>query len=1472
MSFQFVRLLCAFIFLAAACPASGAIRITEFVTSNLRGLTDEDNNHEDWIEVFNDGTNSVSLDGWFLTDSASNLTKWRFPATNIGPTQFIVVFASNKDRRNPGATLHTNFKLSETGEYLALVQPDGVTIATQFSPTFPVQGTDVSFGFPNETRQAALVAGAPVRWRVWTNVTEFNSQSPGWNTNITYSVTSWTNATSGLGWDDSLGTINYTGYFGSNASPRSLMFVADQTNSLFARFLPKLTNVVNASALRLRMKYADGFAAWLNGTLVASNLTPASLSWNSLSTGTRDDALNAAWAVFNLPISAAVEGTNLLAIQTFRAATNSPDLLLLPELDLIFPGAPLVASYLFAPTPGSSNAAAISSVPPNIVSLFTPARPLGGVGSPSITVTALVSRTLSPITNVTLYYRLMFSNEIAVPMSPSTGGVCTATIPTTGLNPGELLRWRIEAKDSGANIGTGPLFLDANDDDRYYGTVALNPAAETNSLLPVLHWFVSDYASAITESGARCAFFYLDHFYDNALVKLHGQTTASFPKKSHDIDFSAANRFKWRAGEKESKDINLLSNWADKSKARNTLAYEMFNRAGLLAHWAFPVRVQTNGGFHAVLDMVEDGDDRYLDRVGLNPNGALYKVYNSQSGTATWSAEKKSRKQENNADLAAFNAGIATTLTAAQRRSYAYDNVNLPATINYLAAIAINSCADQGHKNFYLYRDSDGTREWRVLPWDADLTFGHDWLSGPGYFDDNIYTNQSLQLGFLNNFKDIIFNNPELNQIFLRRVRTLMDEVLQSSSTPVNLRTNENRILELLNLIDPPSIGTSDADLDFAKWGWWTNGTKQLSANAAQEMRPQAQRIIDSYLPGRRAFLASGTLSSGAGIPAIQVTNANLTVEIGDFSPVSGNQAQEYIRLRNTNNFAVDISGWKLSSAIDYTFPAGTIVPTGGGVTGNVGFLFVAKNPYAFRQRTVAPTTNQYCLVSGSYSGQLSARGETVILTDKVGRIVNSTPYVGNPSPVQQFLRITEIMYNPAPLVGSTNGAQEFEFIELRNISTNQTLDLMGVSFTNGIDFVFTNSTLLAPQQRIILANNPGAFAQRYGNGYNLTGPYLNYLDNGGERITLLDAVHEEVLDFRYNNSWYPITDGLGFSLMVLNENASPDLWDSKLNWRASGTLQGSPGTTDVALVFAPIKINEALTHTDLPQVDSIELFNPTTISVNIGNWFITDDFFVPKKYRIPTGTLIPPMGYVVISETQFNNQSDTNLNFRLSSTGDNVWVFSGDTNTNLTGYYHGFSFGASANGVSFGRHVTSTGEEHFVAQITPTLGANNSGPLVGPIIVRSIMYHPPDVISNSVAIDDVLNEFIELVNTASTNVSLFSPVAPTNTWRLNNAVDFPFPTNRTLVAGSNCFIVSFNPTNTSQLATFRAKWALPVGVSVFGPWSGKLDNSSSDLKLERPDPPNLDGSVPFLIVERVQYTDSLPWDVSADEIGRAHV
>ena len=94
---KYLLLLCA---LLAATPLRAAdnVILTEFVASNGTGLLDEDGSHQDWIEIYNAGTNTVNLLNWSLTDSAGTLTKWRFPSTNIGPGKFIVVFASNKNR------------------------------------------------------------------------------------------------------------------------------------------------------------------------------------------------------------------------------------------------------------------------------------------------------------------------------------------------------------------------------------------------------------------------------------------------------------------------------------------------------------------------------------------------------------------------------------------------------------------------------------------------------------------------------------------------------------------------------------------------------------------------------------------------------------------------------------------------------------------------------------------------------------------------------------------------------------------------------------------------------------------------------------------------------------------------------------------------------------------------------------------------------------------------------------------------------------------------------------------------------------------------------------------------------------------------------------------------------------------------------------------------------------------------------
>src|SRR5688572_6713492 len=123
------NVLCAIavVFFVAASPSPGAesVRITEFMAVNNGPLTDEDGEFSDWIEIHNEGTNVVNLDGWRLADKFPSTNPWRFPATNLPPNAYLIVFASDKNRRVPGAPLHTDFKLSGDGEYLALIKPDG---------------------------------------------------------------------------------------------------------------------------------------------------------------------------------------------------------------------------------------------------------------------------------------------------------------------------------------------------------------------------------------------------------------------------------------------------------------------------------------------------------------------------------------------------------------------------------------------------------------------------------------------------------------------------------------------------------------------------------------------------------------------------------------------------------------------------------------------------------------------------------------------------------------------------------------------------------------------------------------------------------------------------------------------------------------------------------------------------------------------------------------------------------------------------------------------------------------------------------------------------------------------------------------------------------------------------------------------------------------------------------------------------
>jgi hypothetical protein len=121
--------------------------LNEFMASNLSGLTDEDGQAEDWIELHNRGSAPAALNGWALTDDSRVPDQWRFPDVTLPPGGFLVVFASAKDRRDAGSLLHTNFRLSRTGEFLGLYR-NGLPReqADALTPVYPEQRGDHSYG------------------------------------------------------------------------------------------------------------------------------------------------------------------------------------------------------------------------------------------------------------------------------------------------------------------------------------------------------------------------------------------------------------------------------------------------------------------------------------------------------------------------------------------------------------------------------------------------------------------------------------------------------------------------------------------------------------------------------------------------------------------------------------------------------------------------------------------------------------------------------------------------------------------------------------------------------------------------------------------------------------------------------------------------------------------------------------------------------------------------------------------------------------------------------------------------------------------------------------------------------------------------------------------------------------------------------------------------------------------------------
>lgn len=378
-------------------------------------------------------------------------------------------------------------------------------------------------------------------------------------------------------------------------------------------------------------------------------------------------------------------------------------------------------------------------------------------------------------------------------------------------------------------------------------------------------------------------------------------------------------------------------------------------------------------------------------------------------------------------------------------------------------------------------------------------------------------------------------------------------------------------------------------------------------------------------------------------------------------------------------------------------------------------------------------------------------------------------------------------------------------------------------------------------------------------------------LDAGGEALGLFPPGTGPAID---SVTFGPQTTGV-------SEGRFPDGAANRVFFTTPSA--GEPNWLPLTNVF----INEVLTHTDLPLEDAVELHNASAVPVDISGWWLSDDKDELRKFHIPAGTVLAPGGYAVFYEYQFNPEPGVPGSFSFNSAkGDSVWLSATDANGLLNGFRDRARYGPQFNGISFGRVPTSTGVDFVAMQalsfgtdvtaMSPTnqidlfrtgRGAPNAAPRVGPVVLSEIMYHPLVFGTN----DNARDEFVELHNPGFATVPLYDPYHPTNGWRLRGGVDFDFNTSHSLAPGDFLLLVSFDPaTDAAAVAAFRTAYG--TNGTLVGPFRGRLDNAGESLELYAPDnpqtlPPDV-GLVPYVLIERVAYSDAAPWPTNAAGFG----
>jgi len=1145
---------------------------------------------------------------------------------------------------------HANFKLGQQGEHLRLLDPDG-SVVFQYAPEYPEQRLGPSYGVQQaRTDTTPVVAGSAAQVLVPSVANGGAALGTSW-TEVGFDGAGWMSGTTGVGYERG---ETFAGLIATDLEAD--MFGTNTT--AYVRVPFELEDAFLIYSLALRIKYDDGFVAYLNGQEVARRNAPEGVGWNSQSTRTRLDSESVEFEAIDISsfVSLLEDGPNVLAIHGLNSSDTSDRFLVVPELD-VSRGEPIETvslGYFSTPTPGGPNGVeslsglvaqptmdvgrgffeaafdvVITSATPGATIVYTtdgsvPSLDGGTQVSPADSLTP-PSITLHVDRTMVLKAAAVLSGSVPSPSETHTyifpADVAAQDFQGT-LDAGFPELWGPVAPDYGIDPDVvGPNdrfdgefageFIDAltavptlsivMDSDDLFGAEGIY----TNSALSGSQWERPTSVELLYPDGTRGLQVDAGIRIQGGFTRDHGITK----KKSFRLVFrsqygpaklefplfgeAATDRFD---------TVILRTNGDDGWQWTNAgpqpqYIRDEWMRATQLAmgqvgsHGTF-MHLYINGIYWGLYNPVERPEASFSETY-FGGDKEEWDVLNAGSpvnGTrGTWDDLADLVRPVDTPDQQASNAAYQRVLGNWPDGTNDPDletQLDVENYIDYMILNIYSGNTDWPRHNWYAARQrGPESTGFKFYSWDAEWTLN---LRSP------VTTNQTGVHIQLAHFYDKLRANDEFRLLFADHVQRhfapggvfyVDPEHPQWDPAHPERNVPAARYSALADQVELALIGES------ARWG---DQHRENLPYTLREWRAERDVILANYFPHRSAIVLDQFIAAGLfpELPAPQFSQYGGEISEGFELQIGATAGDIYYTVDGTDprlsSFGREAEEEAVGpTAIQYTGPidmsGGTVVKArvlvrAGdlNLSGTLDSQDADDLALALRRPDVYHQTHG---IAAPVAGDTDGDGDVDF--DDIARL---NELVADPALADTDLRwsalseaafasegplplrITEIMYHPSdPEPGSGfDDDADFEFIELVNISDTSTIELENVAFTDGIAFTFPQRAL-GPGQQVVVVRNLAAFDERYGNLDAVAGQYGTpgglKLNNSGETLRLEDATGNVIQEFAYVDTWYPSTDGSGFSLEMVDPHSDDSsLWGQRHGWLASLQRGGTPG------------------------------------------------------------------------------------------------------------------------------------------------------------------------------------------------------------------------------------------------------------------------------------------------------------------------